>query len=573
MRRKLLVLFFGFVLLISCKQVSDNCELETPTLKGETEEINLTDEQKRELYLYSLINVQSTLVEDEKVEKDLLNILKELKEKEETSKIAPTLQKIDDDLFGLGGLSFFSTDGEEIEENIKLSLYKLESGEKSGFAITCNDLRVGEILALVEEGEFNEDNPFIELVSSNIKTYVNETLKDWYRLKKKKEGECKHRSVWEGLVSSGKYSYENWKVNNKSSPSFLLKTKWDQSPIYNDVIIKLKGGDFPAGCVGVAIAQIMAFHEYPQFYYGTTWEDFNTFKAKMEKHFPIVKKWDGKYDWWILKWPERASGIDERFPIYRLQLASLMYEIAESSYASYSTDGTGMGTENYMTGLLFHDYITGVCTKTPMPVDPDHWKKIPVTMLPPWIIIDKQPIIKPFSNIHSIVEDSSKIKSIGSSGNRIKYIDYSFDSIKSSIDNLCPVLIEGWSVNKKETRCTLSAGKGFKKSGHAWVIDGYCNLTCDAVHKDTKERKTITADYVHCNTGWDGWYNGYYISGVFTFGIDEKATAEDEEILGLWSGSIRHYKYNIKIFPNLIPKTKLGIYSKYPWYYNWRALW
>ena len=417
MKRKLFVLFFGFILLISCKQTSSNYVVAIPASQEEAEEISLADEQKREVYLRSLMNVESTLVEDEKIESDLLNILQGLKEKEEAQKIVPTLQKVNNNLFGLSDVSFFSTDGEEIKENIKLSLYKLESGEKSGFAITCNDLRVGEILALVEEGEFNEDNPFIKLISSNIKAHIDETVKDWYELKNK-DDEYKQRSVWEDIVTSKKYRYEKWKVNSKSSPRFLLKTKWEQRDIYNDVIVKLKGGDFPAGCVTVAVAQLMAFHEYPNNYYGTNWE--------------------------------------------------------------------------------------------------------------------------------------------------------SFDSIKSSIDNLCPVLAEGVAVNKK----TETDGKEtFKKVGHEWVIDGYCNLTCDAVHKETGERKTITADYVHCNAGWDGWYNGYYISSVFTFGIGGKATVGDNEIRSLWPGSNNHYKYNIKICPNLIPKSKLGTHSEYPWNYHWEALW
>jgi len=573
MKRKLFVLFFGFILLISCKQTSSNYVVAIPASQEEAEEISLADEQKREVYLRSLMNVESTLVEDEKIESDLLNILQGLKEKEEAQKIVPTLQKVNNNLFGLSDVSFFSTDGEEIKENIKLSLYKLESGEKSGFAITCNDLRVGEILALVEEGEFNEDNPFIKLISSNIKAHIDETVKDWYELKNK-DDEYKQRSVWEDIVTSEKYRYEKWKVNSKSSPRFLLKIKWKQRDIYNDVIVKLKGGDFPAGCVTVAVAQVMAFHEYPNNYYGTNWESFNSFKNKVVKYFPFAEEWNGKYDWWILTWSEKAEGIHEDYPIYRLQLASLMYEIAESSNASYAEDGTSMSTKDYMKGLLFHDYITGVCTRIQMPYDPDYWKKqiIFKPRFPPWIMKDimKPPVHRVFSTSQPDVEGVAQPKSVGPSGNRVICTSYSFDSIKSSIDNLCPVLAEGVAVNKK----TETDGKEtFKKVGHEWVIDGYCNLTCDAVHEETGERKTITADYVHCNAGWDGWYNGYYISSVFTFGIGEKATVGDNEIRSLWPGSNDYYKYNIKICPNLIPKSKLGTHSEYPWNYHWEALW
>ena len=129
------------------------------------------------------------------------------------------------------------------------------------------------------------------------------------------------------------------------------------------------------------------------------------------------------------------------------------------------------------------------------------------------------------------------------------------------------MLIRGGVVNKKEDKGKTT----FKETGHAWVIDGYCNLTCDAVHNKTKERKTITADYVHCNVGWHGSCNGYYISNIFTFGI--RNGLEDCKIRNSWPGLDNYYKYNIKIFPNLIPKNKLGTYSQYPWNYHWEALW
>ena len=570
MKRKLLVLFFGFLLFVSCKQTSSNHIAEIPALQEETEEISLTDEQKREVYLRSLMDAKSTLLEDEKIESDLLNILQGLQEKDEAQKIVPTLQKVDNNLFGLSDVSFFSVDGEEIKEDIKLSLYKLYSGEKSGFAITCNDLRIGEILVLVEEGEFDGNDPFIKLVSSNIKAYINETIENWHELKKKKGEEYAQRSVWEGLVTSEEYEYEKWKVNSKSSPRFLLKTQWDQDPIYNDVIVKLKGGEFPADCATVAIAQIMAYHQYPNNYYGTNWESFNNFKNKLVKHFPFAEEWNGKYDWWLLTWETKAEDIGEDYPIYRLQIASLMYEIAESCDASYSEEGTSIYTENFAKGLLSHDYITGVCTKkTPMPEEQVNWNP-ELVILPPWVKL-RPPTYATISNTKLKMKDNNELKSVGPKGNRIRYECYSFDSVKSSIDNLCPVLIRGTAINKK----TDTDGKEtFKKAGHAWVVDGYCNLTCDAVHKKTKERKTITADYVHCNPGWGGNNNGYYISNVFTFGLEGGAIAKGNRIRSSsWPCSNKYYKYELTIFPNLIPKSKLGIYSKHPWNYHWEALW
>ena len=94
MKRKLLVLIFGFLLFVSCKQTSSNYVAEISASQEKTEEISLTDEQKRDVYLRSLMDVETTLVEDEKIENDLLNILQGLKEKDELQKIVPTLQKV-----------------------------------------------------------------------------------------------------------------------------------------------------------------------------------------------------------------------------------------------------------------------------------------------------------------------------------------------------------------------------------------------------------------------------------------------------------------------------------------------
>ena len=73
--------------------------------------------------------------------------------------------------------------------------------------------------------------------------------------------------------------------------------------------------------------------------------------------------------------------------------------------------------------------------------------------------------------------------------------------------------------------------------GHAWVIDGYCKLACDAQNTKTGEKNRITLDYVHCNPGWGGISNGYY-------------------------------KYEIKIFPELIPEKRLA----FDWFFDWYPL-
>lgn len=69
--------------------------------------------------------------------------------------------------------------------------------------------------------------------------------------------------------------------------------------------------------------------------------------------------------------------------------------------------------------------------------------------------------------------------------------------------------------------CAIPREKGITSS-HAWNIDGYKTK----VRRKTVERyvnrelestytETERQDMVHCDLGWEGNCNGYYVSGVF----------------------------------------------------------
>ena len=49
---------------------------------------------------------------------------------------------------------------------------------------------------------------------------------------------------------------------------------------------------------------------------------------------------------------------------------------------------------------------------------------------------------------------------------------------------------------------------------HAWVIDGYLI----AYKYNPKKRTSDTHDYLHCNWGWNGYRNGYYLTDAFNTG-------------------------------------------------------
>ena len=67
--------------------------------------------------------------------------------------------------------------------------------------------------------------------------------------------------------------------------------------------------------------------------------------------------------------------------------------------------------------------------------------------------------------------------------------------------------------------------------GHAWVVDGYI----DYVTGWRSEEHL----YLHCNWGWNGNCNGYFLDGVFN--TDTSPSYEDNV-----SSTRSHYRYQLK---------------------------
>ena len=90
--------------------------------------------------------------------------------------------------------------------------------------------------------------------------------------------------------------------------------------------------------------------------------------------------------------------------------------------------------------------------------------------------------------------------------------NYSFNTIRDMIDNRYPVIIYGI----ESFACP---------NGHAWNIDGYKikerTTTTEIYLNDILQRTEVETEskkMVHCDFGWGGDCNGYYISGVFDLG-------------------------------------------------------
>lgn len=93
--------------------------------------------------------------------------------------------------------------------------------------------------------------------------------------------------------------------------------------------------------------------------------------------------------------------------------------------------------------------------------------------------------------------------------------DYKFSRVKDMIDKGNPVII--YAMPKLKVT-----------DSHAWNIDGYKTKTRTITTKTYKgntltkiETKTETREMVHCDFGWEGKCNGYYVSGIFKLNSSE----------------------------------------------------
>ena len=108
-----------------------------------------------------------------------------------------------------------------------------------------------------------------------------------------------------------------------------------------------------------------------------------------------------------------------------------------------------------------------------------------------------------------------------------KLKEYDANKIITAIKNGTPVYAGGYSKKKKFLGITTK-----RYGGHAWVYDGYISATKDG------ERK----DLIHCNWGWNGLRDGYYISKVFNTNND--AEIKDYELTR--NGTEYYYQFKLE---------------------------
>lgn len=212
----------------------------------------------------------------------------------------------------------------------------------------------------------------------------------------------------------------------------MVKTAWHQYSPLNTYCKDKDGAICPVGCVVIAVAQILAYHEYPR----------NKAFNNVVVDWSLVKALD-VYDY-------DENKVDSESAIAANQLANLCFELGKKEYCNvkYATDGT------------------------------------PTT-------------------IYKAKDALSKLE--------YKNLDIRLGFAKGDREVAYNQLREGELVFMKAAT---------SNSAHAWVVDGFVvrkpKIVETTYYSDgTKTSKTTydsNQELIHINWGWNGYYDGYYIS-------------------------------------------------------------
>lgn len=110
-------------------------------------------------------------------------------------------------------------------------------------------------------------------------------------------------------------------------------------------------------------------------------------------------------------------------------------------------------------------------------------------------------------------------------------LTYSWGAVVDEFNNARPVFIGARDSNG---------------SGHVWVLDGYKTRECiryeiDLIANTKVEIDRYDCNYVHCNWGYNGSYDGYYQDGIFDsqqfYQLDDSSDSTDSS----WSYTIEPF--------------------------------
>jgi len=204
--------------------------------------------------------------------------------------------------------------------------------EDKGFAIVAADDRIMPVLGYSSKNSIDLKNiplnhafnEWLEYLTTGISEVKSSNFTDKSISKK-----------WNEIASNNFSSFINQSNkldDNKDSVEPLIETQWDQSYPYNIYCPTVDGESTHVGCVAVAIAQVMRYHEWPNQGIGEhsyTWGD-TTLSVNFSEQ---------TYDYTLMP----PSG-DNATPEEQNEIAKLLFHVGVSVDMHYSVYGSGSNT-------------------------------------------------------------------------------------------------------------------------------------------------------------------------------------------------------------------------------------
>ena len=384
---------------------------------------------------------------------------------------------------------------EEPVEVYEFAVGSADNGNE-GFVLASNDVRIGTILAIAEGSLDDTDEGFVAFLNENLDDYIASTILQYNsiteteieaavaKLSDKPTTEARayvddHEKFYDlphGTISGSPHDFSITKAP-------LLVTKWGQGTqvyysgyVYNNYVQSKKGMDRITGCGPTAMAQIIAYYNY------IIPNSLDLIPDPLDRPSEFntadLGTWTG--DWattnpfgTIRNLPTITSTSSAEA---RGQVAALMYQLGVTAGAVYTPGWTGLATDKAKAAFESLGYAISLYAE----------------------VANAQSILSPRSYTHGYVIDYITSPAV----------------IKSQLNLNRPIYTVGY--------VTVYDSSGQQtQEGHVWVMDGHGQMTYYVevvmTASGTKTYLTTFDDclMVHCNLGWDGRGDGWYVYGLF----------------------------------------------------------
>ena len=222
--------------------------------------------------------------------------------------------------------------------DITFTLFTLKNtaSNTAGFALTCNDIRIGAVLAAVEEGAYNIEAPwppFMEMFQSGLDDYTEQTIALYNAFTE----EDIQRAVkkYDRLLQS---DYDELPLLHS-----LADTRWSEGPPYNKALLSITSSNSNPlmGRDIVCLAQIMAYHQKPSAPFGeVTYNGVQVGGFRGGEYDERVFFDEMVFEWNGMKSEPRANFLPR---VYQDQISALMFQVAAQAGKTWAPNGKSAG--------------------------------------------------------------------------------------------------------------------------------------------------------------------------------------------------------------------------------------